>query len=735
MPSIPTLHANDPVSRLIDRSTRHHGRFPIPLIATSYDITLAGGLACVTARRTFRNQEAQSIEATLTFPVPVHAVLYALEARIGGRTVKAVAKDKSAARETYEDAVDCGKTAVLHEELLRGIHMLSVAHVAPGTEIEVTMRFALTLAWAGRRAVLRIPTTVGDVYGVSGLSDCDDLVLGGPVTAANLKVTSEAGTSALIDGAPIVGSLRVSLDRPISIEVRDWAARDICGRTAAGEPFTLRIAPMPAEDASLDVAILIDHSGSMNTMCTTGARLSKHAAVMLGLSEAGRGFRDADRVNLWQFDDEAEDLGIAHGRHVAGLIRMLAPPRGGTEIGRAIDALLAQRPARDVVLVTDGMSHALDVQTLAATGTRFSVVLIGDDSLEANVGHLAALTGGEILVAEGADVGVALEGVLNSVRGAEKVEHADGTRLASSRRSGMAILATRGSAAIHAAHGESTGAEEPETVRAASAYVASLRLAGLTAADAAKLAVAEGLVGHLTSLVLVDEEGAAQVGLPAMRKVELPAPATYAAVRMGFGGVVSASPSRSHAGQRSYSVAMDPGGPRPAARSAAPRDDIRESEPASPAARSRSVFCFKKSNVGSAARSASPAPVPTVEKSGGSSSDPSDEASKAPRLTQMPRRIDWRSEGQRLVEGNMIGLPHDVADAIDAAARVGVVKRTAKRLGVSARVLVIGLLARAASGKDRHAERVYRAILVKARTRDIAHAAERLGLTIAEVRG
>ncbi|CAN0427234.1 unnamed protein product, partial [Phaeothamnion confervicola] len=100
-------------------------------------------------------------------------------------------------------------------------------------------------------------------------------------------------------------------------------------------------------------------------------------------------------------------------------------------------------------------------------------------------------------------------------------------------------------------------------------------------------------------------------------------------------------------------------------------------------------------------------------------------------LAQLPRRIDWRDEGQRLVEGNLIGLPTDVADAIDAAALIGVVRRAAKRLGVSARVLVIGLLARVVSGSDRHAERVYRAILAKAKTRDIAHAAERLGLSAA----
>ncbi|MCC7254003.1 VIT domain-containing protein [Hyphomicrobium sp.] len=711
MPSIPALNADDPVSRLIDRSIRRPGHFPVPLIATTYDIAFTGGLAYVTSRRTFRNQEAQTIEATLTFPLPVHAVLYALEARIGGRVVKAVAKDKTAARETYEDAIDRGKTAVLHEELLRGIHMLSVAHVAPGTEIEVTARFALALSWIGGRAMLRIPTTVGDVYGVSGLSDCDELVHGGPVTAAALTVACEPGTTARIGGTEISGPTRVPLDRPISVEVAGWTAREIRGRTAAGQPFGLSIAPVPEGDAALDAAILIDHSGSMVEPCASTARLSKHAAVVLGLGEVARALKSADRINLWQFESEAEDLGSAQGSHVGDLIRMLSEPRGGTEIGHAIHACLSERGARDIVLVTDGKSYALDVQELARTGARFSVVLIGEDSLEANVGHLAILTGGEIFVADGTDVATALKQVLASLRSAPRPEATAGAHLALARRGGMELVATPMPAADAAA--------DDGAARAAGALVAGLRLASLTAQEAADLAVSEGLVTHLTSLVLVDEAGEAQAGLPAMRKVALASPATQimaaASARMHFGGAPDTmlycldfddEPRQSQS--VCYSRAMTPTGPAPA------RSGRDETMFAIGAPADRPL---------KASRSARPDEA--------ESPSPESRESQAPQLTKLPRRIDWRNEGQRLVEGILIGLPNDVADAIDAAARVGVVKRAAKKLGVSARVLVIGLLARVVSGRDRHAERVYRAILARAKTQDIAHAAERLGLSSA----
>ena len=73
----------DPLSAFMNARTGS-GR-AIPLIATHYDVETDGGLATVSARRTFRNTEAQSIEAVMTFPVPVSGVLFALEARIDDR--------------------------------------------------------------------------------------------------------------------------------------------------------------------------------------------------------------------------------------------------------------------------------------------------------------------------------------------------------------------------------------------------------------------------------------------------------------------------------------------------------------------------------------------------------------------------------------------------------------------------------------------------------------------------
>src|SRR5215831_6316986 len=266
MPSISIQPANDPVSQAIASSSRMAGTRPAPLVSTAYDIDIRGGLAEVAAVRTFRNNEEESIEATLTFPLPVHAVLYSLEACIAGRTLKAVARAKATARRTYEDAIEAEKSSVLHEELIKGVHLLSVGHIAPGSEITITARFAVALNRIGNRILLHIPTTVGNIYGQSGLPDSDELCHGGGAQAADLKVAADTGEVLLLGGQLTEGKAR-SLDAPIHIEVKGWHPRPLQGRAADGRSVTLTIEPAPVGNGLLSAAILFDRSGSMSELC------------------------------------------------------------------------------------------------------------------------------------------------------------------------------------------------------------------------------------------------------------------------------------------------------------------------------------------------------------------------------------------------------------------------------------------------------------------------------------
>src|SRR5882757_30696 len=102
---MPITAATDPLAQFLETIIRQGSKTPIPLVATRIDVTIRGGLAAVTTERTFRNTEKQSIEATMTFPVPVDATLCSLAAKLDGRTLKAVAQARNKARATYEDAL------------------------------------------------------------------------------------------------------------------------------------------------------------------------------------------------------------------------------------------------------------------------------------------------------------------------------------------------------------------------------------------------------------------------------------------------------------------------------------------------------------------------------------------------------------------------------------------------------------------------------------------------------
>jgi len=647
---------------------------PLPLIATQFDVVIDAGLAIVTTTRTFRNAEDSSIEATITFPLPVHATLFALTARIANRVLEARARRKTIARADYESAIDRGQTAVLHEEVLRGVHMLSVAHVPPDAEVEVRTTWALTLTNIDGRGRLHIPLTVGDIYGRSALPESDDLVHGGRADTAALRVTCRDGTVTLRGGDLSDGRADIPLDAPIDLEVSAWTPRELRGRAADGRDVVLRIAPAPSTDTALDVAILVDRSGSMSDPCSAEDRGdTKHHAVLRGLRMVAGTVAASDAIDLWEFDNALDHIGstaepVASGRAVDGasssetllaLIRKLRQPHGGTEIGVALAGAIAQSRARDFLLITDGKSHALDVQQLARAGRRICVVLVGEDSLEANVGHLSALTGGEIFVTAGNELTAVLKAALLSLRmpfvAPEPVSGiADHVAM---RRGGMIIEAS------WRAHNSKDDASATPQTRAVAAVAASLLLPTLTEDNAAALAEAEGLVTHLTSLVLVDDAGAIQDTVPATRKIPLPSP------RVASASVACAAPPPPAAADRStgrFNSLLD------------------WDEPSRASLRRRAMGFFqRRPDTGNADRD--PPPLPRIP-------------------------IDWDQAPQQLQSGDLSSLDADAVRAIREAATNKVLVALAATLQLDPVVVVVGLLAHAAGPSNRTAARIARAI-------------------------
>ena len=492
----------------------------MPLLATELTVVIEGGLAEVTTRRVFSNPCAGSIEARITLPVPVDAVVLGLRAELDGRTLVGVARMRAAARDQFEQAIDDGKTAVLHEELIRGIHRLSVGHVPPGKEVMVETVYAQTLTYAGGPARLRIPVTVGDVYGRSPLAAADDLITSPSVVhRAKLSVVSADGPVTLARGQLRDGTAELLLDAPIDLTIPAWRpAGPLQGVAADGRGVSLAVTASEAAGGPIDAILLLDGSGSMAELVSGGDPRTKHQAMIDGLVAAASTLTAADRFQLLEFGTLVRPRGTCDGEGLAAAAAAACCDLGGTEIDSAVGVAVTLAAGRDILLVTDGKSYQLDPQLYSGCGRRISVVLIGDDALEAMVGHLAALTGGSIFVA-GADVEAAVATALLSLRAPHRVAApivGDPHRV-ETLRSGMVLTA------LWAAD-ETAAPPGLIAPRVVGAVAAALALPLLAPEQAGAFAEAHGLVCHLTALVLVDDSGERQEGIPLPCPVPLMTP-------------------------------------------------------------------------------------------------------------------------------------------------------------------------------------------------------------------
>ncbi len=517
----------DPLSLFMAEVMKGKDAYPLPLIATSIDLSVLTGLVVVTMKRIFRNVEKRPIEAVMTFPVPIHAAVFALEANIDGRHVKAVAQSKLEARQTYERAVESGKAAVLHEEVLRGIHTLSVANLRPDAEVEVILKWVTTPNLINGRGELRIPLTVGDVYGCSGLSDVDDLThAASPLKSAILTVSRADIPFEIAGKSALEGPFNVALNRPIDLTFPRWKSSALHGTAADGRSVDVFLEPSPVlSGARAAVAVMFDYSGSMSEPFSgVRGKANKHDVAAMVVRSVAGGMAYGDHLDLWQFDTQASRVGQLDqfdDRSIMTLLNMISGPRDGTEIGRCIEQVASGTETRDILLITDGKSYALDFQALLKLGKRISVLLIGEDSLEARVGHLAALTGGQLFIVTERnldDIAAAMDLALRSPFQPASYE-ATGEETLQAQRCGMSINATW--------HRGAKSAQDEEA-RAIGAFSAFAAIQALDEEQGAKWAEAEGLATHLTSLILVDEVGEAVKTLPALRKVPLASPMSLA---------------------------------------------------------------------------------------------------------------------------------------------------------------------------------------------------------------
>jgi Ca-activated chloride channel family protein len=136
----------------------------LPLKSTTAEVNIAGVIADVKIRQTYKNEGKNVLEAIYVFPASARAAVYDMKMTIGEREIIAIVMEKQAARQTYEEAKQQGKTASLLEQMRPNVFQMNVANILPGDVIEVELSYTEMLVPVNSVYEFVFPTVVGPRY-------------------------------------------------------------------------------------------------------------------------------------------------------------------------------------------------------------------------------------------------------------------------------------------------------------------------------------------------------------------------------------------------------------------------------------------------------------------------------------------------------------------------------------------------------------------------------------------
>jgi Ca-activated chloride channel family protein len=366
--------------------------FPLTHVAT--DVQIVGVIADVTIRQVYQNKSPQTLEAVYVFPASTKSAVYAMQMQVGKKRVKAQIKERSQARETYEQAKTEGKTASLLEQDRANIFRMSVANILPNDSIVVELRYTELVTPEAGEYEFVLPTVVAPRY--QSVYDEPSATNGLPTTApverkdyqkaGELPTYTYAFNMRIATGVPVEkvyspshkistapnteGEQEVVMTEPTGgnkdIVVRyalrgEQIQQGLLAYKEEGEKFFLYMAqpPKPAvkvEPTPREYIFVVDVSGSMSGF---PLRVSKEL-----ISNLLAGLKPTDKFNILFFAGGNQTLHEssveASKSNIKRAQEMLIQIEGGggTEILPAVERAMTfprqEGYARSFVILTDG---------------------------------------------------------------------------------------------------------------------------------------------------------------------------------------------------------------------------------------------------------------------------------------------------------------------------------------------------------------------------------------------
>ncbi len=136
----------------------------LPLKSTRADVTISGVIADVKVTQVYKNEGKNTLEAIYIFPASSRAAVYAMRMTIGRRVIEAEIQERQKARETYEKALQAGRTASLLEQQRPNVFQMNVGNILPKDEIKVELNYTELLVPKDSTYEFVYPTVVGPRY-------------------------------------------------------------------------------------------------------------------------------------------------------------------------------------------------------------------------------------------------------------------------------------------------------------------------------------------------------------------------------------------------------------------------------------------------------------------------------------------------------------------------------------------------------------------------------------------
>ncbi|WP_158966063.1 marine proteobacterial sortase target protein [Paraglaciecola sp. L3A3] len=372
--------------------------FISPLLKTQVDIQVTGIIARTRLTQTFKNASEDWVNAEYVFPLPENSAVDHLLITVGERKIEGQIKEKQLAQKIYNDAKKAGKKASLVAQHRPNMFSNSIANIAPGESIEISIEYQQRLAIDKQTYSLRFPMTITPRYSPqenqttelaatpiftepTSSADKDEIDL-----TVNLKsgfevqqLTSEfhpIKDKRLSDGShhiQLTGDKVANQDFVLTWQAELGAVPSTShfSQNVNGHQYGLIMLFPPATSQLTDVTkqqareviFVLDTSGSMEGESIAQAK----QALILGINQ----LTEKDTFNLIEFNNQAQNLWQqpkhANANNKQQAITFISELRanGGTEMFSALDLALsattstsAEKPSstilRQVIFITDG---------------------------------------------------------------------------------------------------------------------------------------------------------------------------------------------------------------------------------------------------------------------------------------------------------------------------------------------------------------------------------------------